>query len=34
LKDAKPAAQRSRIRIRFTLAGSASPPAGRPRLGP
>jgi TonB family protein len=34
VKDAKLAAQRARIRIRFTLAGSASPPAGRPRLGP
>jgi TonB family protein len=34
LKDAKPAAQRARIRIRFTLAGSASPLAGRPRLRP
>jgi TonB family protein len=29
LKDAKPAAQRSRIRIRFTLAGRPSPAAGR-----
>ena len=29
LKDAKPAPQRSRIRIRFTLA--AAPAAGRPR---
>ena len=34
LKDAKPVAQRARIRIRFTLAGSASPPAGPPRLRP
>jgi TonB family protein len=34
LKDAKPAAQRSRIRIRFTLAGRPSPTAGRPRLNP
>jgi TonB family protein len=34
LKDAKPAAQRSRIRIRFTLAGRPSPTAGRPRLSP
>jgi TonB family protein len=29
LKDAKPAAQRARIRIRFTLAGSPSSAAGR-----
>jgi TonB family protein len=29
LKDAKPAAQRSRIRIRFTLAGRPSPAVGR-----
>jgi TonB family protein len=34
LRDAKPTAQRARIRIRFSLAGSASPPAGRPRLRP
>jgi TonB family protein len=32
LKDAKPAAQRSRIRIRFTLA--AAPASGRPRVAP
>jgi TonB family protein len=30
LKDAKPAAQRARIRIRFTLAGRPSPVGGRP----
>jgi TonB family protein len=29
LKDARPAAQRARIRIRFTLAGRPSPAAGR-----
>jgi TonB family protein len=34
LKDAKPAALRSRIRIRFTLAGRPSPAAGGPRMGP
>jgi TonB family protein len=34
LKDARPAAQRSRIRIRFTLSGSVSPAAGRQRTGP
>jgi TonB family protein len=33
LKDAKPAAQRSRIRIRFTLASRPSPAAGRARPG-
>jgi TonB family protein len=33
LKDARPAAQRSRIRIRFTLAGSSTA-AGRPRGNP
>lgn len=32
LRDAKPAAQRARIRIRFTLAGGPAPAAGRQRL--
>jgi len=34
LKDARPTAQRARIRIRFTLAASAATAVGRPRLAP